>query len=674
MSYSKYLTHFVRSRTYLDDELDEESCDSKPSTMIHVVDFEDKVDFRLYILLSVCLLIASGVGYWFQTREAVTTVRDFYEPVPQPQVTAQQKSKTETPPQKVSVAKTSVDPRSRVTHKGMAGLISGQIKGKQASPDIFGKGGFASDIDAVISGVGGIKAGGGNGVGRRGLSGIGYGAGYGSGFGGGSIASMRVFEGNAALTELEMNTEEYSHIAENGFKEALSSPLSTFSIDVDVASYSNVRRFLSMESLPPPDAVRIEEMINYFSYDYDPPVNEHPFSITTEVAVCPWEKSHKLVLVGLQGKIVDKRDIPPSNLVFLIDVSGSMGMPNKLPLVKQSLWMLVEQLREEDRVSIVVYAGAAGLVLPSTSGSEKSRIGRSLDKLEAGGSTAGGHGIALAYKVARENLIKNGNNRVILATDGDFNVGVSSDGELVRMIEKERENSIFLTVLGFGMGNYKDSKMEQLADKGNGNYAYIDNLTEARKVFVEQMAGTLLTIAKDVKVQVEFNPALVAQYRLIGYENRVMAKEDFNDDKKDAGELGAGHSVTALYEIVPVGSNVESYVDELKYQSVNVSDAAYRNGEMMTVKLRYKKPNENESRLLTHVVMSGPESTYLSDNLGFASAVAGFGMILRGSEHKGSFTVDDVLQQARVHIGNDRFGYRQEFVSLVKKYSGLRRS
>ncbi len=347
------------------------------------------------------------------------------------------------------------------------------------------------------------------------------------------------------------NTEQYDHIQENGYLEAMSNPLSTFSIDVDTASYSNVRRFINGSQLPPTDAVRIEEFINYFNYDYPQPDGEHPFSITTEVSTAPWNPAHKLVHIGLQGQQVDKTELPDSNLVFLFDISGSMNDANKLPLLKQGFRLLVEQLTERDRVAIVVYAGAAGLVLPSTSGAEKATILEAIDRLEAGGSTAGGAGIQLAYGQAKENFIPNGNNRIILATDGDFNVGASSDGELVRMIEEKRDDGIFLSILGFGTGNYKDSKMEKLADKGNGNYAYIDTIREAKKVLVSEMAGTLLTIAKDVKIQIEFNPTKVQAYRLIGYENRLLAKEDFTDDSKDAGELGAGHTVTALYEIIP---------------------------------------------------------------------------------------------------------------------------
>ena len=470
-----------------------------------------------------------------------------------------------------------------------------------------------------------------------------------------------------------VDREQYARIYDNAFLSARANPLSTFSIDVDAASYTNIRRFLTSGQLPPADAVRIEEMINYFHYEYPEPEGAHPFSVTTEMAAAPWNAKHQLVLIGLQGRHIRQQSLPPSNLVFLIDVSGSMSSEDKLPLVQSAFRLLVQQLRPQDRVAIVVYAGAAGLVLASTPGSEKERILETIDQLEAGGSTAGGAGIQLAYRVAKENFIPGGNNRVILATDGDFNVGVSSDAELVRMIEEKRGEGTFLTVLGFGTGNLQDAKMEQLADKGNGNYAYVDNISEARKVFVHELGGTLVTIAKDVKLQVEFNPAQVAAYRLIGYENRVLRSEDFNDDSKDAGELGAGHSVTALYEIILVGQDLDVTVrgtDSLKYQSVTAPTTAARSSELMTVKLRYKQPNEETSRLLSEVLEAGHSEA--GANLGWASAVAGFGMVLRGSEHRGSTDANLVLQLAREWRGDDEQGYRAEFVSLVEKYRDIR--
>ncbi|MGH2649480.1 MAG: vWA domain-containing protein, partial [Ginsengibacter sp.] len=390
------------------------------------------------------------------------------------------------------------------------------------------------------------------------------------------------------MDDAAFNTEDYDHIIENNFHTASQEPLSTFSIDVDRAAYSNVRRYIEQGMLPPKGAVRIEEMINYFDYNYTPPANDDPFSVHTEIASCPWNSKHQLVQIGLQGKKIPTQDLPPSNLVFLVDVSGSMDEPNKLPLVQESLKLLTDRLRENDNVAIVVYAGNAGVVLPSTSGADKIKIKQAIDELEAGGSTAGGEGIKLAYKIAGQHLKPHGNNRIILATDGDFNVGVSSDDELVSLIEKERQGGIYLSVLGYGMGNYKDNKMEQLADKGNGNHNYIDNLSEAKKVLVNEFGGTLFTIAKDVKLQVEFNPAFVHAYRLIGYENRALANEDFNDDKKDAGELGAGHTVTALYEIIPAGVNdtLIRKVDDLKYQYKK--EVTQNDNELMNIKLRYK--------------------------------------------------------------------------------------
>ncbi|MDX2129599.1 MAG: VWA domain-containing protein [Chloroherpetonaceae bacterium] len=467
----------------------------------------------------------------------------------------------------------------------------------------------------------------------------------------------------------KFNTENYSPIAENGFKETINDPLSTFSIDVDRASYSNIRRFIEMGSKPPKDAVRIEEMVNYFSYDYPQPKEHDPFSISTEISDCPWNKEHKLLHIGLQGKKIPTQSLPPSNLVFLLDVSGSMEDENKLPLVRSSIKMLVENLREEDLVSIVVYAGSAGVVLEPTSGSQKRKITESLDRLQAGGSTAGGEGIQLAYKLAKRNFKPNGNNRVILATDGDFNVGVSSDGDLVQMIEAKRKEGIFLTVLGFGMGNYKDSKLELLANKGNGNYGYIDRLSEAKKMLVSEFGGTLFTIAKDVKIQIEFNPAKVASYRLIGYENRLLNKEDFNDDRKDAGEIGAGHTVTALYEIVPLTGKREGTspkVDPLKYQTNGVVKNENISVEWATVKFRYKAPNGEVSQLIARSVTGKPvEFEAASENLRFASAVVMFGMQLRDSEFLGTTSSESIVRIAKNATGVDREGYRKEFLRLV---------
>jgi Ca-activated chloride channel homolog len=466
----------------------------------------------------------------------------------------------------------------------------------------------------------------------------------------------------------DYNTEEYSKIDDNDFKESKNNPLSTFSIDVDKASYSNVRRFINQNQLPPADAVRVEEMINYFSYNYPQPKGKDPFSITTEYTECPWNKAHNLIHIGLQGKNIEMDNLPTNNLTFLLDVSGSMNSPDKLPLLKAGLSLLIDQMRPQDRIAIVVYAGAAGVVLPSTSGKNKEKILEALENLQAGGSTAGGQGIELAYKTAKENYMEHGNNRVILATDGDFNVGVSSDGELVRMIEKKREEGIFLTVLGFGTGNYKDSKMEQLADKGNGNYAYIDNLLEAKKVLVKEMGGTMFTIAKDVKLQIEFNPAKVKAYRLVGYENRLLNNEDFNDDKKDAGELGSGHTVTAIYEIIPAGSNeVVASIDNLKYQQTTSTPTTMSN-EVMTVKFRYKEPKESTSQLITHIVQDKKaEFENASENCQFSCAVAQFGMLLRDSKYKGNSNFKSIMTLAKQNKGKDDDGYRAEFIRLVEQ-------
>ena len=467
---------------------------------------------------------------------------------------------------------------------------------------------------------------------------------------------------------LNHQTEDYSPINENIFHAVNDQPLSTFSVDVDRASYSNIRRFLNNGDMPPADAVRVEEMINYFDYKYGNPSGNAPVAIHTDMAVCPWNTDHQLVRIALKGKDVAKENLPPSNLVFLIDVSGSMSGELRLPLVKQAFKALVGQLRPVDKVAIVVYAGAAGLVLPSTSGEHKTAILDALEKLEAGGSTAGGEGIQLAYKTAAENLLKNGNNRVIIATDGDFNVGPSSDGELQRIIEREREKGIFLSVLGFGMGNYKDNKLEILADKGNGNYAYIDNFEEARRTFVTEFGGTLFTIAKDVKLQIEFNPKYVQSYRLVGYENRMLQNEDFNNDKKDAGDMGAGHTVTALYEIIAAGkeSNQPLAVDPLKYQLPK--QPAGNTSEVLTVKLRYKDPSSSTSQLITQVLRwKQQDITAAPEDFRMATAVADFGLLLRNSEHKGNATWDQVLKLAGNARGTDEEGYRAEFVQLVKK-------
>jgi Ca-activated chloride channel family protein len=467
------------------------------------------------------------------------------------------------------------------------------------------------------------------------------------------------------------NTETYNSTEDHHWTDARRKPLSTFSIDVDTASYANVRRFLNSGQVPPRDAVRIEELINYFAYDYAQPRAAEPFSVTTALGASPWHPGYRLVLVGLQARRMATDSLPPRNLVFLIDVSGSMMQPNKLPLVKASLAMLAQNLTPRDHVAIVVYAGAAGLVLPPTSGDDRSSILEALGRLEAGGSTNGAGGLLLAYRTAATHYIKGGVNRIILATDGDFNVGVTSQGELIRLIEERRSSGIALSVLGFGMGNLKDAMMEQIADKGNGNYSYIDDLSEARKVLVEEAGGTLVTVAKDVKLQVEFNPGTVAAYRLIGYENRALADRDFNDDGKDAGELGAGHAVTALYEIVPVGQRIDMPgIDPLKYQDVPTPSLQARSGELLTVKIRHKQPEATESTLLSRAV-SGHDR--MTPELGFASAVAEFGMLLRGSDGRGTASFDAVRRRAEQFRGRDVHGHRGEFVRLVGLAESLTR-
>ena len=452
----------------------------------------------------------------------------------------------------------------------------------------------------------------------------------------------------------DYNTESYAGINENGYKDPLKAPYSTFSIDVDNASYSNVRRFINLGQEVPADAVRIEEMINYFKYDYPKATGEHPFSVYTETGICPWNKSHYLLHIGLRGKEIDKSELAPSNLVFLLDVSGSMDQPNKLPLLKSALKLLVNELRAQDRVAIVVYAGAAGVVLESTPGNHKETIMQALDNLQAGGSTAGGQGIMLAYKIAEKNFIREGNNRIILATDGDFNVGVSDNASMERLVEEKRGLGVYMTVLGFGMGNIKDDKMEIIADKGNGNYAYIDNIQEARRILVQEFGGTLFTIAKDVKFQIEFNPAYVKSYRLVGYENRMLADEDFNDDTKDAGEMGAGHTVTALYEIVPAGSDETGLpiVDPLRYQNGRaekevrfpLNDVPR---ELCNIKLRYKQPDGLTSKMFSKTVGTEIKNVgETTDRFRFSASVAAFGMILRNSSYKGTATVADVISLA----------------------------
>lgn len=477
----------------------------------------------------------------------------------------------------------------------------------------------------------------------------------------------------ALIYDRYANREEYSHNAENRFKSPVKDPLSTFSIDVDAASYSNIRRFINQGEMPPKDAVRIEEMINYFNYNYPKPTGNDPVRITTEVGICPWNKTHRLVQIGLKAREIENQNLPASNFVFLIDVSGSMFGPTRLELVKSSLRLLVNNLREKDRVAIVTYCGDARVALPSTPGNEKQKIKDALETLTAGGSTAGGAGIKEAYRIAQKNFIAQGNNRIILCTDGDFNVGASSETELENLIESKRKGGIFLTVLGYGMGNYKDNKMQILAQKGNGNHAYIDNIQEANKVLVNEFGSTMYVVAKDVKLQVEFNPAKVQSYRLVGYETRMLNNEDFNDDTKDAGEMGAGHTVTALYEIIPTGTpgNISGSIDPLKYQTeTNINAQTINSSELLTVKLRYKTPEEEKSKKIEKSVTDMGKDN-VSPDFRFASAVAMFAQLLKDSDFKGEATYDKVIETANKGLSFDPEGYRAEFVRLVQSAKGL---
>lgn len=492
-----------------------------------------------------------------------------------------------------------------------------------------------------------------------------------SGYGAGANAWLAAPASPLAplLQTADPNTERYSHKGDNPFENARDAPLSTFSIDVDTASYANVRRFLHEGARPPIDAVRIEELINYFQYDYAAPQGDAPISVSTEVAPAPWKPAHRLVRIGLKTRAIATEAAPPNNLVFLVDVSGSMASGDKLPLLKRGLGLLAKSLRKQDRVAIVVYAGSSGLALPTTSGADYPRVLEALERLEAGGSTNGGEGIQLAYSLAAKSFVAGGNNRVILATDGDFNVGTTSEGELVRLVEAKRKTGVYLTVLGFGRGNLNDSSMEALADHGNGSYAYIDSIDEAHKVLVREAGSTLVTVAKDVKLQIEWNPKLVAGYRLIGFENRMLAARDFNDDKKDAGELGAGHSMTALYEVVPTagGAQAPFDADPLRYQAERTPTSAAESGELMTVSLRYKRPDSSKSELSRSPVRPNElPLAQASNDFRWAAAVACFGLVLRNSEHRGDATLALAGELARAALGNDPHGQRHEFVRLLE--------
>ncbi len=476
--------------------------------------------------------------------------------------------------------------------------------------------------------------------------------------------------------DARMNTEEYGRIQENGFKSVADTPLSTFSIDVDPASYSNMRRFINRGELPPADAIRTEELVNYFSYDYPKPMGNDPVKITVEAGTCTWNTAHRLVRIGLKAKEIPTEQLPASNLVFLVDVSGSMWGANRLDLVKSSLKLLVNNLRNKDKVAIVTYAGSAGVKLEATSGGDKQKIREAIDELTAGGSTAGGAGIHLAYQIAKKNFISDGNNRIILCSDGDFNVGVSSAEGLEQLIEKERKSGVHLTVLGYGMGNYKDKKIQVLAEKGNGNHAYIDNLQEANRVLVGEFGATLHTVAKDVKLQVEFNPSQVQAYRLIGYESRLLKDEDFNNDAKDAGDMGAGHTVTAFYEVIPAGVKNEyvGKVDDLKYQKKEkMTLKPTGSDELLTVKLRYKASDKDVSRKMELPFVDNKGDSVSSD-FRFASAVAMFGQLLRDSDFKGIADYDKVIKLAKQGLNNDERGYRREFIRLVEAAKGLEKT
>ena len=476
--------------------------------------------------------------------------------------------------------------------------------------------------------------------------------------------------------DARMNTEEYGRIQENGFKSVADAPLSTFSIDVDPASYSNMRRFINRGELPPADAIRTEELVNYFSYDYPKPTGNDPVKITVEAGTCTWNTAHRLVRIGLKAKEIPTEQLPASNLVFLVDVSGSMWGANRLDLVKSSLKLLVNNLRNKDKVAIVTYAGSAGVKLEATSGGDKQKIREAIDELTAGGSTAGGAGIHLAYQIAKKNFISDGNNRIILCSDGDFNVGVSSAEGLEQLIEKERKSGVHLTVLGYGMGNYKDKKIQVLAEKGNGNHAYIDNLQEATRDVVGEFGATVHTVAKDVKLQVEFNPSQVQAYRLIGYESRLLKDEDFNNDAKDAGDMGAGHTVTAFYEVIPAGVKNEyvGKVDDLKYQKKEkMTLKPTGSDELLTVKLRYKASDKDVSRKMELPFVDNKGDSVSSD-FRFASAVAMFGQLLRDSDFKGIADYDKVIKLAKQGLNNDERGYRREFIRLVEAAKGLEKT
>ncbi len=552
---------------------------------------------------------------------------------------------------------------SRIVH-----YMSPPDRGGGASPD-DGEGtiGLGSLTTIGHGGGGGSISGTGRGGGGVGYGSIGIG-GTGAGYGMAAGMSGTYHGGLTGRFAPYANTESYASTTHNPFHLVQDTPLSTFSIDVDTASFANIRRFIDASTLPPQDAVRIEEMVNYFTWSDPAPESDEVFAVRTETSTCPWNNKHLLTRVGLRARGISDADRPPANLVFLVDVSGSMMPDEKLPLLRQALKRMVHRLNSRDRIALVVYAGASGLVLDSTSCRHRDRITAAIDQLCSGGSTNGAEGIELAYEVARRHFIKGGINRVILATDGDFNVGVTSHGDLIRLMQEKKELGIFITVLGVGMGNYKDDTLEYLADRGNGNYAYIDGMHEAQKVLIDNLTGTLLAVAKDVKIQVEFNPAEVSSYRLLGYENRLLEAKDFKDDKKDAGEAGAGHGVTALYELVPTrGEATDAGIDPLRYQTGRMFSPDAAGGELFTLKLRYKPVDSDTSVLREFRVpatVTPPEQT--SADFRFAASVAGFGMLLRKDAHTGRLTLEDVLALGTAGKGADKEGYRSGFLRLVE--------
>jgi len=614
--------------------------------------------FRPFSLLTLSLLLAAGCSHRAPKVEKAAEVAQHAVPAPAPEAPAEATREGGTGTR----AKGEDGALGRSTDSLSRGDMKEKTQAKPASPAMRAASGYGAGMGVMGSSAAAAP-------------------GYPAAAAGGGRVSRRVLSPGARLmaepeTERKFNTEAYSPLGENAFLSVNEHPLSTFSSDVDTASYSNARRFLGDGQLPPKDSIRVEEWLNYFSYAYAPPVGDAPVAIHTEVSECPWQPAHRLVRIGIKARPIEQAAVPPRNLVFLVDVSGSMMPANKLPLLKNGLAMLTRTLRPQDQVAIVVYAGSSGLALPATPGTKQNEILTALGALEAGGSTNGGQGIELAYRIAQEHFVKGGINRVVLATDGDFNVGTTSEGELVRLIEEKRKTGVFLTVLGFGDGNLKDSTMELLADKGNGNYAYIDSAAEARKVLVREAGSTLVTVAKDVKLQAEFNPARVQSYRLVGYEDRLLADQDFNDDKKDAGDMGAGHSVTALYEVVPVGApspaGQSPAVSPLKYQSGAALAPASSRSELLTVSVRYKAPQGNTSAKISEVVVDQPEpfATASADHR-FAAAVAEFAQILRGSPAVAGQTLEGAKKMAAAALTADASGDRRELLSLIEHARGL---